>query len=90
MKTLHRTPPLTEEQILRNRHDEARAIKEAWDYRLKCAQIAHRDAMKTNGDVLAARRAMDAAEIQVADAAGELRLALNALEEHTFGRRHAA
>ena len=69
---------ITEVQILRARYDEARAIKEAWDFRLHWAQAVHADAVKYGGDTDATRRSLAAVEIQVADAAGELKVALNA------------
>ncbi|GGH93901.1 hypothetical protein ACFFGR_09430 [Arthrobacter liuii] len=73
-----RRVPITEAQILRNRYDEARAIKDAWDTRHRRAQREHSDAIRHRGDIQATRRNLDAIEIQVQDAAGELKVALNA------------
>lgn len=73
-----RQAPITETQILKNRYDEARQIKAAWDHRLKRAQHEHSDAIRHGGDTDATRRNLAAIDIQVADAAGELKVALNA------------
>lgn len=70
--------PITEAQILKARYDEARQIKEAWDYRLKRALSEHYHAIHHAGDHEATRRNLAAIDIQVADAAGELKVALNA------------
>lgn len=70
--------PITEVQILKSRYDEARKIKDAWDHRLKLAQRDHSDAFHHGGDAEATRRNLSAVEINVADAAGELKVALNA------------
>lgn len=81
-RTKLRPAPITETQILKARYDEARQIKEAWDWRLKRAQLELRDATTTNGDVKAASMNLAAIEIQVTDAAGELDVALNAWVSH--------
>lgn len=73
-----RAVPLTEAQILKNRYDEARQIKDAWDWRLQRAQYELRDATTRNGDIKAATMNLAAVQIQVADAAGELEVALRA------------
>jgi hypothetical protein len=73
-----RRAPITEAQVLRNRYDEAKAIKEAWDYRYMRATKEHSDAIRHGGDFEATRRNLDAIHIQVQDAAGELKVALNA------------
>lgn len=73
-----RRVPITEAQILRNRYDEARAIKDAWDHRYMRATLEHSDAIRRGGDFEATRRNLDAIHIQVQDAAGELKVALNA------------
>lgn len=73
-----RRATITDSQILKNRYDEARAIKDAWDQRLKRALSEHCDAIHHAGDTDATRRNLAAVEIQVADAAGELKVALNA------------
>ena len=78
MKTTLRRPPVTESQILKNRYDEAVRIKDAWDYRLQWAQAVHADATEYGGDTDATGRTITAVEIHVTDAAGELRVALNA------------
>lgn len=70
--------PISEAQVLKSRYDEARQIKEAWDYRLKRAQAEHSDAIRHGGDHEATRRNLNAIDIQVADAAGELAVALHA------------
>lgn len=70
--------PITEAQILKARYDEARQIKEAWDHRLKRALAEHYDALHHAGDTDATRRNLAAIDIQVADAAGELKVALHA------------
>ncbi|MCO4257369.1 hypothetical protein [Pseudarthrobacter cellobiosi] len=80
-----RPPVITEAQILKNRYDEARQIKDAWDWRLRRAQHELRDAtVNGTGDRHAAARNAAAVEIQVADAAGELRVALNAWMQATL------
>lgn len=80
-----RPPALSEAQILRSRYDEARAIKDAWDWRLRVAQHVLRDATTNGiGDRHAAARNLTAIEIQVADAAGELQVALNAWMQATI------
>lgn len=73
-----RQAPITEAQILKNRYDEARAIKDAWDHRYHRAMREHSDAIRTGGDFNITRRNLDAIEIHVLDAAGELKVALNA------------
>jgi len=78
MKTTLRRPPATESQILKNRYEEAVRIKDAWDYRLRWAQTDHAEATKYGGDTDATARNIRAVEIHVTDAAGELRVALNA------------
>lgn len=78
MKTTIRRLPISEAQILKNRYDEAVRIKDAWDTRLKRAQQDHADATKYGGDTNATTRNITAVEIHVTDAAGELRVALNA------------
>lgn len=77
-----RSVPLTETQVLKNRYDEARAIKEAWDWRLKRAQLELRDATTHNRDVKPAAMNLAAVEIQVTDAAGELEVALTNWVHH--------
>lgn len=69
---------MTEAQILKARYDEAVQIKTAWDYRLHWALLEHADAAKYGGDMDATRRNLAAVEVQVQDAAGELKVALNA------------
>lgn len=69
---------VSEPQILKARYDEARAIKDAWDYRLKRALSEHYDALRHGGDTDATRRNLAAVEVQVQDTAGELKVALNA------------
>lgn len=75
--------PLTEAQILKARYDEARQIKDAWDWRLRRAQYELRDAITHGGDTQASARNLAAVEINVADAAGELSVALNAWVQAT-------
>lgn len=78
-RTPLRPPVVSESQILKNRYDEARRIKDAWDWRLRRAQYELRDATVNGiGDRTAAARNLAAVEIQVTDAAGELEVALNA------------
>lgn len=78
-RTKLRPPQLTESQILKNRYDEARQIKDAWDWRLKRAQHELADATRNGvGNRHAAARNLSAVEIHVQDAAGELEVALNA------------
>lgn len=86
-----RRVPITEVQILRNRYDEAKAIKEAWDHRLRRAQREYTAALTAEARAaetkaneasaasrsIATRRNLDAIHIQVTDAAGELKVALN-------------
>lgn len=72
-----RRVPLTEAQVLKNRYDEARAIKDAWQYRLNLAHIEHHDAQQHGGDTEATRRNINAVQINLTDAAGELRVALD-------------
>lgn len=81
-RTKLRPAPITDTQILKARYDEARQIKDAWDWRLKRAQLELRDATTTSGDVKAASTNLAAVEIQVTDAAGELDVALNAWVSH--------
>jgi hypothetical protein len=73
-----RRAPVTEVEILKARYDEARQIKDAWDYRYKRALSEHSDAIRSGGDFADTRRNLDAVEIQVADAGGELKVALAA------------
>lgn len=73
-----RRGPATETELLKARYDEARAIKQAWDVRLDTAQRRHSETIRNEGDFEATRRTLDAVEIQVADAAAELKVALNA------------
>ena len=70
--------PITETQILKARYDEARQIKDAWDHRYRRAMQEHSEAIRHGGDFSVTRRNLDAVEIQVLDAAGELKVALNA------------
>lgn len=78
-RTKLRPPVVSESQILKNRYDEARQIKDAWDWRLKRAQHELADATRNGvGDRHAAARNLAAVEIHVQDAAGELAVALNA------------
>ncbi|WP_427130386.1 hypothetical protein [Pseudarthrobacter sp. S9] len=67
----------TEAQILKARYDEARQIKNAWEHRLKTAHLAHKDATTYGGDTEATRRNINAVQINLADAAGELQVALD-------------
>lgn len=85
-----RRVPITEAQVLKARYDEARAIKEAWDYRLKRAHQEHADAIIHGGDTNATRRNLNAVEIQVQDAAGELKVALNAWMTTTINTERRA
>jgi|GEM_PF-2763578 hypothetical protein len=78
MKTMTRHQPPTESQILKNRYDEALQIKAAWDHRLKRALSEHYDALHHGGDRQASERNLAALDVHVADAAGELRVALTA------------
>ena len=73
-----RRVPMTEVEILKSRYDEARQIKDAWDSRYKRALGEHSIAIRSGGDFTDTRRNLDAVEIQVADAAGELKVALAA------------
>ncbi|MBT2537245.1 hypothetical protein [Arthrobacter sp. ISL-69] len=73
-----RRAPVTEVEILKARYDEARQIKDAWDHRYKRALYEHSSTIRSGGDFADTRRNLDAVEIQVADAAGELKVALNA------------
>ena len=82
--------PLTEVQILKNRYEEAKLIKDAWDHRLKRAHQEHADAVVHGGDTNATRRNLNAVEIQVQDAAGELKVALNAWMTTTINAERRA
>lgn len=73
-----RRAPITEVELLKARYDEARDIKAAWDARLRRAEAEHSHAIQVGGDFAATRRVIDAVEIEVADAAGELKVALAA------------
>jgi hypothetical protein len=80
MKTApaRRSAPLTEAQILKARYDEARQIKDAWQHRLNQAHRAHSIAQLTGQDTEATQRNINAVEIEFTDAAGELKVALDA------------
>lgn len=83
-------PTLTEAQLLKARYDEARAIKEAWDHRAKQAHRRYAVALHTGAATEESRGILAAVEAQLEDAAGELRVALNAWMNHaipTHGRR---
>ena len=73
-----RRVPMTEVEILKSRYDEARQIKDAWAHRLKLAQQDHSHAFHHGGDTDATRRNLTAVEINFTDAAGELKVALDA------------
>jgi hypothetical protein len=92
--TRTRRRPATESELLKARYDEARAIKDAWDVRLRRAESEHSRATRNSEDNAPTLRAIAAVEVSVADAAGELEVALNAWvnsctnhPEHT-NRRH--
>jgi hypothetical protein len=78
MTTRARRAPLTRSELLKARYDEARAIKDAWDVRLRRAESEHTQATSNGGDNAATLRAIAAIEVSVADAAGELAVALSA------------
>lgn len=78
MKTRRSRYAPTAIQLLKARCDEARAIKEAWDDRLRRAEADHTKAAREGGDTAATQRRIEAAEVGVTDAAGELRVALHA------------
>ena len=79
-----RTQPTTELQVLKNRYDEARDIKDAWHYRLKEAQRAHSNAIRTGQDHEATRRNITAVEINFNDAAAQHKTALTAWMDATL------
>lgn len=72
-----RALPLTEAQICKARFDEAVRIKDAWEHRLQAAHGDHKDAFDYGGDTDAALRNINAVRINLADAAGELQIALD-------------
>ncbi|QOT15907.1 hypothetical protein [Paenarthrobacter sp. YJN-5] len=58
----------TPTQIAKARYDEARHILEAWTHRLAVAQANVYNTNKHGGDILAARRNLNAVEIHREDA----------------------
>jgi len=83
--------PATESEVLKARYDEARAIKDAWDHRLRRAHIEHAAAQRYGGDTEAAQRNITAVQIQVTDAAGELAVALQQwVQSSTHTERRAS
>lgn len=94
MRTRAGRAPATRSELLKARYDEARAIKDAWDVRMRRAESEHSRASRDGEDTAPTLRAIAAVEVSVADAAGELEVALNAWvnsctnhSEHT-NRRH--
>ena len=59
---------LTPTQIAKARYDEARQLLDAWTHRLERAQTHAHNAARNGGDVLAARRNLNAVEIHREDA----------------------
>lgn len=90
MTTRVRRVPVTRSELLKARYDEARAIKDAWDARLRRAEAEHTAITRNGGDNAATLRAIAAVEVSVADAAGELEVALNSCTNHPehTNRRH--
>lgn len=64
--------------VLRARYEESRAIKDAWEYRLKVAHRAHRKAVRSGKGAESARRNIIAIEINFTDAITHHRVALTA------------
>ncbi|SEI45396.1 hypothetical protein SAMN04487917_101377 [Arthrobacter sp. yr096] len=73
----HRVPA-TRSELLKARLDEARAIHDAWNIRLRRAEAQHTITTRDGGDNTATLRVIAATEISVLDAAGELKVALEA------------
>ena len=78
------TQPTTELQILKNRYDEARDIKDAWHHRLEQAHRAHNVAARTGGDTEATNRTITAVEIDYVDAVTHHRAALTTWMDATL------
>lgn len=66
---------MTPAQVARARYDEAHQIRDAWEHRLRVAQLEHNHAAKNGGDELATRRNLNAAQLQADDALEAMRLA---------------
>lgn len=65
----------TPAQIAKARYDEAHQILDAWTHRLAQAQAHNYNTARTGGDVLAAKRNLNAVEIEREDAKALARIA---------------
>lgn len=69
---------ITTHQTLKARYDEARDIKDAWEYRLRQAETEHTRVIRAGGDITATLRNIKAIEVSFDDAAGQLAVAMDA------------
>lgn len=84
------TQPNSRLQVLKNRDDEARDIKDAWHHRLQQAQTAHSNAIRTGQDHEATRRNIAAVEINFNDAAAQHQAALTTWMDATLNLERTA
>ena len=66
---------MTPAQIAKARYDEAHQILDAWTHRLARAQALSYNAARNGGDALAAKRKLNAVEIEREDAKALARIA---------------
>lgn len=85
---------LTPTQIAKNRYDEAHHILDAWNHRLAQAQAHLYNTTQNGGDTLAARRNLNAIELEHTDAQAHTRITqqawINAANQELWPTRKAA